>query len=219
MELSAVLLARVYTFIDVYELNPNGRVYYPHLVDALVRRYGFTTFPQKPEDFDEAKGVKFLNGRLGNKTIDQIIIFNNGLVLDTRISTDESKELLREALVWASRELGANFHDGMTKQTNYLSQLIFYSNSPLQKISPVLNRAASKVTDIVSGRDERLHKYEVTGVTITFDQLTAVRKPHSFTLERRENTRFEENKFFSSAPLETKQHIELLEEIEAELED
>jgi hypothetical protein len=217
MDLAAVLLARVYTFLDIYELNPNGRVYYPKLAGALVNRYGFTTFPQKPEDFDESKGVKFLNGRIGNTTIDQVIIYNNGILLDTRISTAESKALLHEALFWASGELGLNYREGMIKQTHYVSQLAFRSNSPLQKISPALNRAAEKVSSVVSETAERSYKYEVTGVTVNFDQLTAVRKPFALTLERRENSPFSENKYFSQAPLDTQEHIDLIEALESSL--
>src|SRR6267143_435317 len=130
MELSAILLARVYTFVDIYELNPHGRVYYPALTEALVKRYGFTEFPQKPEDFDEKTGVKFLNGRFGNITVDQIVIYNNGIVVDTRVSTDESKALLIEALNWASADLGLTYREGMIKQTHFVSQIVFYSNSP-----------------------------------------------------------------------------------------
>jgi hypothetical protein len=153
----------------------------------------------------------------GGTTVDQIVIYSNGIVLDTRLSTDDSKALLLETLNWANRDLSLTYRDGMIKQTHFLSQLTFCSKAPLQNLHPGLNRVSEKVTDIASRRAATEYKYEVTGITINFDQLTAVRKPFAFTLERRENTPFSENKYFSAAPLETKDHIGLIEGLEADL--
>jgi len=79
-------------------LNPRGAVFYPDLTKALVARYNFQKFPQKLEDFDESKGVAFGFGRLGDTVIEQLVIYTYGIVLDTRISTQESRRLLEESV-------------------------------------------------------------------------------------------------------------------------
>ncbi len=55
MQISAVITARFFAFIETYDLNPRGRGYFPEIVAALVERYGFTKFPQKAEEFDESR--------------------------------------------------------------------------------------------------------------------------------------------------------------------
>src|SRR6266404_4209940 len=106
MELASILLARAMAWVEPAELNPKGAVFYPDLVKAIVARYDFQKFPQKLEDFDEGKGVTFAGGRLGKTVIEQLIIYTYGIVLDTRVSTQESQRLLEEAFEWGSKELG-----------------------------------------------------------------------------------------------------------------
>src|SRR5438270_11352191 len=102
MQLSAMLVARAITYVEVVDLNPRGRAYYPALAQALVRRFSFQKFPQKPEDFDESKGVVFgvgIEPETG-QTVDQVIIYPNGILLDTRETTSVSKALMEKALLW-----------------------------------------------------------------------------------------------------------------------
>ena len=62
MRLSAVLLARVIGFLEMNDLNPRGKVRLPAVASMLVDRFGFAKYPQKPEEFDETKGVEFVEG-------------------------------------------------------------------------------------------------------------------------------------------------------------
>src|SRR6266852_1851338 len=105
MELSAVLLARVIFFVESVDLNPRGAAFYPDIIRGLVERYNFQSYPEKVEDFDEQKGVTLTLGRLGDRTIDKVVIYNWGLTLDTTSSTDDAETLLDEALVWATNSL------------------------------------------------------------------------------------------------------------------
>ncbi len=103
MELTSILLASAMAWVEPIDLNPRGAVFYPDLTTALVSRYGFQKFPQKLEDFDESKGVTFGVGRLGDTVIEQLVIYTYGIVLDTRISTIESRRLLEEAFEWGRK--------------------------------------------------------------------------------------------------------------------
>ena len=53
MKLSAVILARVLAYVESFDLNPRGKVYYPDIVRALAERYNFQKFPQALEEFNE----------------------------------------------------------------------------------------------------------------------------------------------------------------------
>src|SRR5437899_7031333 len=127
MELAAVLLARSMAWVESADLSAKSSVFYPDLVKALVARYNFQGFPQKLEDFDVAKGVTFTSGRSGNSVITQLVIYTYGIILDTQISTQESRRLLEDALEWGSKEFGLTYSSSMIKRWQYSSQVIFSS--------------------------------------------------------------------------------------------
>jgi hypothetical protein len=219
MQLSAVLLARVLLFIESLDLNPQGKTYYPDLVEGIVEKCRFMKFPQKLEDFDESKGVEFVGGRWGDVTIEAFKIFNNGLQLDTRVSTSESERVLREALAWASSNYGIIYHPKMVARRLYVSNLTFHTDVPIlgtadSPVSRLAHRAQVAMAEM-RGDDTR---WAPTILTMNSDIWP--RKPlHApFTIQRRAEAAFGENKYYSEAPLPTDFHISLLEEFEKDVQ-
>ncbi|MGD0793753.1 MAG: hypothetical protein ABR920_18470 [Terriglobales bacterium] len=217
MQLASVLLARAVAWVESHDLNPRGKVYYPAITEALVKRYGFAKFPQKPEDYDESKGVAFVYGKDGDSVIEQVLIYTNGVVLETRSSTEDSKRLLERALEWAASEIGLAYTPGMIRRWQYYSQLVFTSPLNLTAAAPAfsnLSESINKTLKTLMGEDLR---YEATAVHFNFDLLTRKNPIGSFSIQRRENMPFSDNKYFSEAPLPTGVHIELLEQFEKDL--
>lgn len=214
MELLSVLLARAMAWVEPTELNPRAAVFYPDLTRALVARYSFQKFPQKLEEFDEGKGVTFAVGKFGNSVIEQLIIYTYGILLDTRSSTQESRRLLEEAFQWGKNELGLVYKPSMIKRWQYASQVIFRSNVPFTTVQPAFQRLSDNVSKHVAELMGENLKYELTAFTVDYDPLTRKHPLGSFSIQRRDNTPFSENKYFSVAPLPTDMHIALLEEFE-----
>lgn len=217
MEITAVMLARVVAFIEVQELNPKGKAYYPDIAAALVKKFGFQVYPTKPEDFDETKGVRFAGGKFAEGTVDQIQIFNHGLTLDTRISTDVSERLLYDTLVWAKSALGLHFDEHMIKRKGYGSQLTFESEMKMSRLSPILGNVSEAVSSKLSEKMGQRLTYEPTAILFNLDQAVSKLMPGAFSIERRIEVPFSDNKYFSNAPLETRDHIELLKAFETSL--
>jgi len=217
MELSSILLARAMAWIEPTELNPKGKVFYPDLTKALVARYKFEKFPQKIEDFDETKGITFGAGKFGNSVIEQIVIYTYGFVLDTRSSTQEAKRLLEEAFEWGSHELGLTYSPSMIKRWQYSSQILFHSKVALTDVSPAAQRLAKSATEHIEQLIGESLKYELTAILVDYDQLARKHPIGRFSIQRRENTPFSENKYFSDAPLPTDIHLKLLEQFEADI--
>lgn len=215
MKLAAIHLARAMAFIEPIDLNPKGKVFYPDLVEALVARYGFQKFPQKPEEFDETKGVTFGGGKFGNSVVEQLVIYLYGILLDTRSSTSESRRLLEEAIRWAGKELG--LVDRPIQRWQYASQVTFYSDAPLTSVHPAFRRLADGVAEAVSQLIGADVKYELSMISVDHDPLSRKHPIGRFSIQRRENTPFSKNKYFSDAPLPTDLHLKLLEQFEADV--
>jgi hypothetical protein len=214
MEITAVMLARVVAFIEVQELNPKGKAYYPDIVAALVKKFNFQVYPTKPEDFDETKGVRFAEGKFAGGTVDQVQIFTHGLILDTRLSTDISEKLLYDTLVWVKSELGLHFDERMIKRKGYGSQLTFESEMKMSKLNPVVGNISEAISSKLSATMGQAVTYEPIALLFNLDQSVTKLMPGAFSIERRAEVPFSDKKYFSNAPLETQDHIELLKAFE-----
>jgi hypothetical protein len=213
MELAAIHQARALAFFEPIDLVSTRKVFFPDLVAAIASRYSFQRSPQKFEELDETKGITFQMGHLGDTPVDEIIIYTHGILLGTKISTRESKSLLEEALQWASKDFQL-----LTKPVNrwlFASQLTFYSKFHLTDIHPAVRQLADAVGKNIAEITGENLKYETVGLLIDYDQLARKHALGRLSIQRRDNTPFSENKYFSDAPLPTDVHIKLLEQFEA----
>lgn len=217
MQLASVIVARFVAFLETIDLNPRGRAYFPGMVPALAARYGFVKFPQKLEDFDDSKGVTFEGGRYKDVTIQRVQIFTNVMVVETASSTTDSEKILEDALLWGSETFGLLYRPGMIKRKAYVSQLTFYSESMLSKLNPALLRVAQILNARVPQYFGYELKYKPSAFAVSYDPLEIRNGAAQFSIEARAEVPYVENKYFSTAPLPTEEHIELLRTLESDL--
>ncbi len=182
-----------------------------------MERYDFQKYPKTLEDFDEVKGVEFHEGRLGKSVIQKLVIFSSVLVIETRSGTSESKELLEEMLLWGKDKLGLNYQPGMFKRFAYISDVSFYSDAPVLMPSPSMAKLAKATSERISEIWQESIVYDGAQISLGYDPLSRRNPIAPFTIQRRAESRFSENKYFSEAPLPTEEHIKLLEMFEAEV--
>ncbi|HXL23031.1 MAG TPA: hypothetical protein VOA78_11235 [Candidatus Dormibacteraeota bacterium] len=218
MQLSAIINARVLGFIETFDLAPRGEIFFPDVVQEIVKRYGFQKFPKTFEEFDESKGIEFLEGKIGNKSIQKFVIWNTLLVVETRSSTTDSKEILEGVLEWGAAKFGLTYRPGMIKRYAYVSDLSFYSDLPILNASPVLTNLAAKTSQLLSEIWQEPVQYESVSLTVGHDPMARKYAIAPFSITRRAEARFSENKYFSEAPLPTDAHITLLEDFEKDIE-
>ena len=217
MQLSAVILARVLGYIETFDLSPRGTIFYPEVVPQIAERYRFQKFPTSIEEFDESKGIEFHEGKAGNKVIQKFTIFNTLLVVETRSSTDDSKQIMEEMLAWGADKLGLNYKPGMINRFAYVSDLSFYSDFPILGVSHAVTRLADKTSKALSEIWQEPIRYDPINVMVGHDPLSRKYGIAPFSISRRAEARFAENKYFSEAPLPTDMHLAMLEEFEADL--
>lgn len=217
MELASVVLARAMAWVEPLDLNPRGAAFYPDLTKALVSRYQFQKFPQKLEEFDESKGVIFGVGRLGDAVIQQLVIYTYGVLLDTRMSTQESRRLLEEIFDWGRKELGLKYRPDMVKRWQYASQVTFRSTAPMTDAHSAVGKLVAGVAKGVADSTGENLNYDLAILGVDYDQLTRKHPLGRFSIQRRDNTPYSENKYFSDGPLPTDVHVRLLEQFERDL--
>lgn len=217
MRLSAVLLARVIAFVEMNDLNPRGKLRWPTVVPLIVDHFGFMKFPQKPEEFDEQKGVEFLEGSINDVGIDKLTVWFNGIGVDVRSSTDDAKKTLEDSFEWLKKDAGLSYSPEMIKRWAYLSQITFYSDFELNTVHPAIANLSTKVSNAVSRIQGLDYQFQAISLALGFDRTTRQSPISDFSIQRRADTPFSEKKYFSQAPLPTNQHLALLGEFEAEL--
>ena len=217
MEISAIILARVLGFIETADLNPQGRVFFPKLVHGLVERFQFQKYPQTLEEMDDDKGINFFEGTWGGVSVDKVTIFRGAIAVDTSASTDESGKILDVALTWAAENFGITYRTGMIKRWKYVSDLTFYSRAPLLGPSNALSNLKGSVSQAVSEIFGEPIQYEPSRLDLDFDKFQRPLPTASFSIQRRGEIPFSDNKYFSEAPLPTDVHIRILKAYEGAL--
>ncbi len=216
MRLLSVKLARAIWLVHAVDLNPRGRNTLS-LVRPLVDRYRFVQVPNKIEDFDLSKGIKFLGGNFKKNPQEEIAIdltiYNDGIIADTRSSTDDTDVFLDELLTWISTEFGFVPYQDVLRSKVYVSELWVQTDRLLNALNPKLDAFAQRLTSLVAGHSHHPIAFETSGVSLWTDP-TITNPPGPFRFERADLTPFGENRYYSAAPLQTSVHLQMLLELE-----
>lgn len=217
MQLSSVILARVIAYIETFDLSPRGKAFYPELVTEIVKKYNFQKFPTNFEHLDESKGVEFLEGKVGSTVVQKFVIWDSLLTLDTRSDTKDSQRILEEMLSWGAERFGLNYKPGMIKRFGFVSDVTFFSDAPLLVVGTPVATLASDASAAVSAVWHEPIVYEPMILTIGHDPLSRKYALPPFTIQRRAEAPFSDNKYFSEAPLPTEIHLKLLAQYEKDV--
>ena len=203
MPLAKVQLARSIWLFDVSELNPFGANFEP-LYNVIIQRYGFTGLP-KPEDAVTGSS-KYGSGKFlfGEQIIDvSLEIHSDGLIADTRHSTDASDIFLQDLLTLTGDHFHVKYPPRMAKKRAYRSELIVYADRGMEGLCEKLDRFAKILSSLTSS------KQELNAVVFGSES-----KNSAFTFERKINAPFEENRFYSAALMPSGDHLALLYKFE-----
>lgn len=226
MNITAILLARVLAFIDIFEMNPQGTAFYPDVTAGIVERFRFQKHPENYEDFDESKGITFLSGTWEGVNVEKLVIYNNGILMDTRISTSNSEKILDESLTWAADKFNLRYLPSMIKRKRYLSNLIFETEAPILQggigylggretpIEKLCGRVGRSIETLVG---QEVGQYQAIRLDLDFEKVEKQVPIAPFSIQRRGTASFLENRYFSEAPLETAVHVTLLKAFEADV--
>jgi hypothetical protein len=211
MQLSAIITSRALAFIDVNEILSGGNIYLPDVSQILASEFGFQKIPTKPEEFNLGEGVEFKLGRNKTVVIERLVIFYGLVLLETKSTTEVSRQTLLEAFRTVFNQMKITFSEDLIKRWAYISFLTFYTDFPLlAQYSDPLRSLAQKTTKAVSQFFNEDLEYEPLEIKIGHDTNMRKNDIASFTIQHRAGTHFSENKYYSEAPLPSDLHWILL---------
>jgi hypothetical protein len=185
------------------------------MIGAMKDRYSFlktpldNPFPKPNEGYKYENGA--FNGKNGTVSITSVTIHDDGVVVETRSSTDDGDAFFEDAVNWSSKEFGLPPYSSVPIRKIYASELnVAFDNAPL-----ILNPRLAKFLDDVSLSIGGSGKGNVDclGFRLATDPDVSA-KPAQFTFEREISTPFKENRYYSFATTTTDAHIKLLEKLE-----
>ncbi|MBM4301933.1 MAG: hypothetical protein FJ121_10500 [Deltaproteobacteria bacterium] len=219
MKLLSVKQARAIWLIQLVDLNPRG-LNLVALIPPITKKYKFQQFPIQPEELGfgkEIKEIKFSGGSFQKDAQHDISIdltlYNDGLVVDTRSSTEDSDSFLNEFLNWISMEFDLVPYQEVLRSKLYHSELWVKTDKSLNTLNPKLENFAKRLTSLIVGHNHHPILFETYGISF-WTNPTITLPPGPFKFERAEGVPFNENRYYSAAPLQTDVHIEMLEELE-----
>lgn len=211
MELLSVIKARSIWIFDFGELNPRGKRIHNELFQWLREKYSFTKSPSSVDDLDETKALAFLDGIFQASASDVVAIdlkiYSDGFVVDSRSSTKVSDSFIEEVLTNAAKDLGLAYTSKLIQKKLYLSELNVSCKSALQTLNPKLSAFTNKISQLVN------REVELASIGFWSEQKTPGQF-FPFRFERKLNAAFSEDRYYSTAPLQTEDHLNLLDELE-----
>jgi len=219
MKIIATDTGRVVQLMVMEEVRPPSGVYMPALYQAIGDRYAFVA---RPQDHGTAitSGAKFSHGRLITPSkpylISELGIYNDGIIVDA-INTDDAEFILDDLILWTKNQF--EVRDRLTEIPRTYSSLVTVEFD--RAIEPTLRGVEAFVKNLELALKKAYGwnlETKILRLGINADpQSVPPLRNTQFFIERRIGRPYSENRYQSGAPLRTKEHVVLLQNIETQL--
>jgi hypothetical protein len=200
--------------VNTLRLNPRGRNLVP-IVVGLAERYKFSKLPQANSLLTQPLDLKFEGGAFvasdGIPVAVNVSILDDGLIAETRASTDESDKFLEDAVSWAAAEYGLPQYSELRIERLYVSELTVQLDMPANPFGQSFSSFAGRLRRGVSNNPGI--PMELTALHFAPDS-SLTKRVASFRIERLANVPFDRSEYYCAAPVPTSEHIELLRDLE-----
>jgi hypothetical protein len=225
MKLVHVKQARSVWLFDIQDLNPTGKDVFADVVDWIKESYHFAVAPDlerilAPTEGHQGNlptsGLVFQRGSFQARTdsfveIGSLTLYNDGMVVDTLSSTQESDQFAGDLLGSTAREFGLAYEPDMIRKRLYVSALIIRSETSLNAIHPGLAAFAERISEALENGPCSQFQLAHLGFWSEPNDF-GVHKVFSFMPQA--GKALSEHRYFSEAPLKTADHLRLLDELE-----
>lgn len=215
MEIINIVTARSVWLFNISEMNPKGKDT-PELLNWIKNRYGFEKIPATVVDFDESGALLFSRGRFISKEGFTIKVdlkaYKDGILAETISSTHDSDAFIEDLLISSVEQYGLIFKHDMVMAKLYLSEVNFRAANKLLCVNQKLVEFGAKIGSLIPSNPNV--SYAIGGLHFWPSPTSSKLEPLKFIVERMIKTSPNENRYFSSAPIQTDDHLGLLRELE-----
>ena len=217
MRVNKALFGQAIRFIDVIREEKKDYSLFK-MNRAIQTRYEFLEAPTKLQDYNYNSGVTYQVGRFGGKGIKRFQIYQPGLLCEAEDSTDVCDAFLDDITGWLEREFEQRGHEKPLTRA-YVSQVEVYSDIDLGAAFQEMHVIGRSLQENLRLYSPASPQFEVSSIRMQIappDDPQAL-IPAQFIFERRADSPFSDNLYFSSAPVRTADHVKILDELEGVL--
>lgn len=207
---------RVTLLADALELAPETGIFDIELIATIQKRYNFSD-PIPPAKGDDSLQVRFEKGQVPDGRFVAVFeIHQQGLVVQAS-QTDTADAFLEDLFGEGKKLFGI-------RRPSHLSKRVYFSSLvvEMQSDAAFLLTKAKAIYGLYGTKLKSLYDIDASP---SLDRLTIKPDPErlpprlagflsDFTLQRRVFAPFEANRFYSTAPLPTSQHLEFLQRLD-----
>lgn len=214
MKLSEAALAQVVILGDTSLPQTSRKMHQIDAAQAIQSRYKFLQIPKTVDEFNINNGVSFFGGSFNNHPIDKLVIYTNGVLCESRLSTEDLEPFADDLLAWAMKETGIDVpHNGARA---YLSNIEIESKIELDEKFEKFAALGKIISAILCSYGQSPKDFTFSKLALHCDLTDVpVPKASNFTFERRDGLPYGDHRYFSSSPLRTKDQLAILNELEA----
>lgn len=188
-------------------LELDRSTFLPELAGRIREKFEFVDGPVTAAEFS-GENVTFRLGHHGPTIIQEMIIYQNGISCQSLFPTEDLQEACDAAL--------ALIRPGLDLRWFYKSEIEVQLRKGFEAFVSPLEAVTAILRPIIERAGFQGEEYGPYGLILGDQPLESdVPRPGRFVLEWRVGHPKSENVFFSSAPLSTREHLNVLEQIEA----
>jgi len=212
----------------VEEYQPENGVVIADLINIVRSHFAFQSYPILEPGVMAMDPIVFANGRYVKDeqrfAIMQLVMAQNGDVV-AAVNTEHAELVLRELIHLLEEKLGYRW-ESADLTTRYVSNIVVEFDLELEThLHPL-----SGIIDIIN-HHKPAHRADYNLKRLGFSDNPSPATPQmprdvlvnieqaDFLIERRIGQEFSRNRYFCSAPMATREHIQVLQEIEAVLRE
>lgn len=213
MKVLRVLQARVIWLFDTGLINPRG-LSMRDLFAVIKDRYQFAKAPLHELDYTgtDKRTLVFEGGVFdveGSAISISFTVYNDGIVAISYSDTASTTLFLRDLRGFVA-EFGFSIPDEDSIQIGYVSTLDIESSANMLSLFPEMQPIVQFIQSHLSSLDGKPREFQFAQIGIWSEDLSKNHAPVAFKFERRVDQNFSQNRYWSQAPLQTKDHYELL---------
>jgi hypothetical protein len=217
MELVSIAISQSIRFVKAMQPPPASEmIYIRDAVRGIEERYGFLQAPRMVEDYDLKKGVTFLSGRYNREiSIDRFIVYEGGVLCESKFPTETCDEFLDDVFKWAKESMGIAVERLELTGRLYLSNVEIRSEAKIDSKFARFAALGRQIAESLRSYGQQPSEFSVSQFSLHCDVSNMeVPRTTAFSFDRRAGHPYSSGLYFSSAPLQTKDHLIVLRELE-----